>query len=248
MHISALVLDELALGALGPDAAAQADAHLEACAACRADRDTAQALREHFTREVLARTSPGKRRGWLAPRRARWAWLAVPVLAAAALALVYLRPAPAPPGLAPDLAIKGDATWQLFARRDQQTFAVHDGTVLVAGDRVRFVVIPDGARYLLVVSVDGAGAVSTYFPFGGTASASLEPGARLELPDSIVLDSAPGPERVFALFSDEPIAVAAVQDQLRTIAAGGARTIRETRTLDAKVRAQTSLVFEKAGP
>jgi len=235
MHLSAFALDALALGT----ETAGAREHLAACSRCRAEYDAAAELRAHFVAHVLPRGAPVRR------RRAWWPLLAIPALAA--IALIAVRPKPAAPP-AGDLAIKGDATWQVFANRDGQTFAVHDGTRLDAGDRIRFAVVPDGARYLLVASIDGAGAVSVYYPYGGTESAPLPPDARVELPGSIVLDAAPGPERLFAVFSDAPIASAGVAEQLRSIAAGGADAIRGMHTLDVPARTQASLVFEKESP
>lgn len=236
MHLSTFALDALALGT----ETAGARDHLVTCARCRGDYETAAALREHFVVNVLARTQP---------RRARvvWPWLAIPALAAAiGVVVVIARPRPV---TEPDLAIKGDATWQVFANRDGQTFAIHDGAQLEPRDRIRFAVTPDGARYLLVASIDGAGAVSIYFPYGGDASAPLDPGERVELPGSIVLDTAPGPERMFALFSDEPIEAAAVAEQLRAIGTDGADAIRQVHELAvANVHAQASLVFEKVVP
>ena len=236
-HLSAFTLDALALNALDEAAAARARAHLASCAQCRADDESAAALREHFTVHVLPRTAPVRRR-----RSWRWIWLAAPMLAAAAILLV-LRREPPPP----ELGIKGDATWQVFAHRAGKTFEVHDGAVLAAGDEIRFVVVPDRARFVLIVSVDGAGQASIYYPYNGAASAPID-GPRVELAGSIVLDAAPGPERLFALFSDEPIAAPAARDALRAIAMGGADAIRRTRQLPIPVRAQTTLLFEKGGP
>lgn len=244
-HLSALALDALALGTLDPAAEARARAHLASCARCRADSEAAAAERAHFSAYVMARTAP------VAPRR--WAlWLALPAVAAAVALLALALRDPAgerAPELAPELAIKGGPTWHVFANRDGRTFAVHDGTPLAAGDRIRFAVAPAGARYLLVASIDGAGAVTIYFPYGGSESAPLAAGVQVELPGSIVLDAAPGPERMFAVFSDEPIATAAIARQLRAIGNGGADAIRSTHSLAvARARAQTTVVFEKAPP
>jgi len=234
MHVSAFTLDQRFLGALDLAALAEVDAHLESCERCRRDRDAAAALRQHF----IARTLPVPR------RRPAWWWLAVPMVVAIAAIVLLVRPEPAPPAL----TIKGDATWQLFANRGGQTFAVQDGTPLAVGDRIRFVITPDGARYVLVVSIDGAGASTVYYPYGGAASAAVTAQGRIELPGSIVLDAAPGPECVFALFSDEPIEAATIEAQLHAIGDGGAQAIRAPHTLAAKVRSQTSLVFEKVAP
>jgi hypothetical protein len=234
-HLSSLTLDALALGRETPGARE----HLATCARCRGEFESAAGLRQHFISQILPRTRPRK-------ARPSWFVFAVPAFAAA-IAIVAVvsrhREAPAP---APDLAIKGDATWQVFANRDGQTFIVHDGAQLEPGDRIRFAVIPDGARYLLVASIDGAGTVSIYFPYGGSESAPLPAGDRSLLPGSIVLDAAPGPERMFAIFSDEPVAAEQVTDQLRAIGAGGADAIREPHALTVtNARAQASTLFEK---
>jgi hypothetical protein len=235
-HVSALMVDALALDALDHDTAARVRDHLARCARCSSDQKDAAELREQFARSVLPR---GLR---VRPPR-RWAWLAVPavVVAVAVLILALWRP----PERDDALAIKGEASWRVFANRDGQTFAVRDETELAPGDRIRFVVLPDGARYLLVVSVDGRGAVTIYYPYNGAHSASIE-GDRFELAGSIVLDDAPGPERIYAILSDHPVASAVVTAQLRQLAGGGATAIRAMRALPLPVRAQLSLVFEKA--
>ena len=232
-HVSALLLDTLALNALDRDTAERARAHLDSCSRCRADHEAAGELRNHFERRVLPRGLPVSR-----PHRRRW--LAVPAFALLVLAIAVWRwPGP------PDLGIKGDASWQVFAHRDGRTFAVRDGTELAAGDRIRFVVLPAGARHVLVASVDGGGAVTIYHPYNGERSAAIE-GDRVELAGSIVLDAAPGPERLYAVLSDEPLAAAAVKAQLTELAAAGAAAIRAARTLPVPARAQLTLVFEKA--
>ncbi|HZJ63423.1 MAG TPA: zf-HC2 domain-containing protein, partial [Kofleriaceae bacterium] len=153
-HVSALQLDALALDALDGDAAARVRAHLVSCAQCRSDQEAAAELRAQFSRSVLLRTLPVRR-----PRR--WLWLAVPALAALGVILA-LWPRQPP---VPEIAIKGDASWEVFANRDGRVFAVHDGSRLGAGDRIRFAIVPAGARYLLVASVDGGGAVTIYYPY-----------------------------------------------------------------------------------
>lgn len=233
-HVSALALDALALDALDEAEARAVRAHLASCSACRADQEAAAALRAEFATRVLPRGLPVRR-----PRR--WPWLVVPAIAAAVVVFA-LWPRAAP---VPDLAIKGGASWQVFAHRAGQTFPVHDGTELAAGDRIRFVVVPDRAAYLIIASVDGGGAVTIYHPYGGDHSAAIE-GDRIELADSIELDAAPGPERIYALLSDRPIAAGAVRSRLREVAAGGVAAIRGAHTLALPVRAELSLVFEKA--
>ena len=242
------MLDALPLRALDRDGQARVDAHLAGCTRCREELERAAELRRHFTAHVQPAGLPAR------PRR--WWWLMVPAVASVLLIVAigpWQQPAPsAPParldeaGLG-ELGIKGDASWLVFANRAGRVLPVHDGTELEAGDRIRFMVIPGAARYLMVASIDGRGAATIYFPYGGSQSAAID-GDRVEPEGSIVLDAAPGPERIFALLSDAPIAAETVRAQLREIARGGSGAIRGTVALALPVRAQASLVFEKAAP
>jgi len=116
--------------------------------------------------------------------------------------------------------------------------------------------VPAGARYLLVASVDGGGGVTIYYPYNGAQSAAIAAIAGgvgggagvIEPAGSIVLDAAPGPERVFAILSDVALPVELVTAQLRAVAASGADAIRATHTLALPACKQLSLVFEKAEP
>jgi hypothetical protein len=258
--LSALQLDELALRG-------GSDAHLASCARCQADADELAAVRAEFRPrpDAIVLRAPWR----------RWWWMVVPAAVAAALALVYLQPAglqpaglqpaglqpaglqPAglqPAGLrpatTPDLGVKGsEPTLRVFANHAGDVFSVHDGTRLVAGDRIRFVVEPAGMPYVLIASIDSTGAATVYYPYGGIASAAIPPAERSELPGSIILDAAPGPERVFAMFSDAPIASAAVLDQLRQVGTRGSSAIWTQQALQVdSVRAQQSIVFDKGAP
>jgi hypothetical protein len=63
-----------------------------------------------------------------------------------------------------------------------------------------------------------------------------------------VLDAAPGPERVFALLSREPLDAAQVKRELARVGAGGAAAIRGTRLLALSADEQPSVLFEKPAP
>lgn len=244
-HLSAMEIDGLASGHL--DVAGGA-AHVASCERCRADLDTAKAAMTQFTREVLPRTLPK-----LAPQRASWRkWLpaiVVPILAAAAL-LLWLghKAAPTPAPDNDDILVKGDTTFQVFAKRGASVIELRDGTKLRAGDAIRFIAEASTARYLLIGSVDGSGTASLYYPFGGPRSGAIGKTA-VELPGSIVLDAAQGPERLFALFSTEPLEGDAVTRALVDLGRQGGEAIRETRTLSLPgVTSQATLLFEKEAP
>jgi hypothetical protein len=253
-HPSSLTIDALAAGHLTSAEAAQARAHVETCARCSADVAAAEAACATFTREVLPRTIGNLRPPARAtPAGSRW-WrsfgpaLLVPALAAAVLLIwIVRRPDSVATHDDDDIRIKGALTFQVFANRGGEVIAVHDGARLAAGDSIRFVVGARGPAYLLVASIDGAGKATIYYPYGGTRSGPVgkQPS---ELPGSIVLDAAPGPERVFALVSAEPLEADVVIRAIAAIGARGAGAIRATRTLDVPASAQASVVFEKVTP
>jgi hypothetical protein len=244
-HLSSLALDALDLGQLRGDEEARARAHVETCERCRGDLEIARKAREQFQREVLPRTLPEvlrrQRRLRFGVRRSIWLILPVAVAAAAVL-LVWPREVPV--GI---LTKGGGPALHVYARREGRVFLVADGASLAPGDDFRFVVEPAGRRFLLIASVDGAGHAAIYHPYGGTASAPLVAAPRVELPGSIHLDASPGPERLYALLSDEPLDAAPVLERLRAIGKEGDAAIRAHRFLDGtRALAQVSLCFEKA--
>ncbi len=106
-----------------------------------------------------------------------------------------------------DLGLKGDARieFEVVAQRaNEGQFPVKDGTVLKPGDKIRFVVNPGGAKYVLIGSKDGAGNFTVYHPYGGEKSAGIDRGEH-ELPGAIELDEVAGKEKLIAVFSTEPL-------------------------------------------
>lgn len=249
-HLSAFTVDALLSGALSSADQVTAERHLDGCARCRDDVAAARALREKFTADVLPRTLPAVRAR--ARRSTKWiAVVAAGLAAAAAIALVlHFKAPPAKPDVPeePYLAIKGSAGMKIVAQHAGTQLEVVDGVKLAKGDAIRFVVDPNGLAYLLVASVDGDGQVTVYFPAGGKESGRVEDGHKVELPGSIVLDDARGPERVFALFSREPISAEPVAAALRAIGAGGRDAILRAGTLPVPAEAQRSIVFDKVAP
>ena len=246
-HVSAFGLDAAALGALPSDAARRT--HLASCSLCRTRADEAQALRSELPAELMTRTLAAVRR-----RRRRFAVvtsIVVPlVIAAAAVILLVAMPrngATTAPDTAPDLAIKGGPGLQVYALHDHRVFEISDGAVLAAGDEIRFAVTPGGARYVLIASVDGRGHATIYVPYDGERSVVVEPRGRTELPGSIVLDDAMGPERIFAVFSTSPILALDVWPALHQLAALGPNALSGSRRLDLRIPAtQASILFSKA--
>jgi len=244
-HVSTLALHRHALGALGVEERARIDQHLGTCDRCRALLDAEIGAQRRFTASTMPRHLEV-----LPPRRWPWPWLLAPVLlpALATALVLVLRPPERRDGR-PDLLIKGDLHLDAYASRGGRVLPVTPGAVLSPGDQIRFVVtgLPAGRPlHALVASVDGRGGVSVYFPFGGAASAPLQGPGPQALPGSVVLDDAPGPERVFALFSPEPFTVERARAALEALGRAGPEQIRAARALAGVTQDQRTLWFEKS--
>ncbi len=233
-HVSSFALDMLYLDALSAAERARVESHLSRCDRCRNEADAARDSREFCARNIVPRgMRPARRRSWR-----RWTFVGVPLLAAA-IVLLVLRPRP------PEFSAKGSPTFSTYLRHNGEVTRLHDGAATHEGDEIRFVAVSETLPYLLVCSIDGAGKASVYFPFDGSESGALALGSRVELPGSVILDEAPGPERVFALFSARPLPAADAVAALRAIGKDAA-AIRATQRLPVAADAQVTMVFEKS--
>lgn len=221
-HLSSETIDLLLLSALSADESNVAKSHLDGCSECKSRWQELNEDKQRFEQFVFARTLPkvearvaAERQGFF--ERFKLKFLIPAVGLATALAVV----ATTGPGTQTEddlyVGIKGQPTFEMFAqRRDGGSFAVAPGVTLQPSDRVRFVVNPAGARYLIVASHDGAGVFSVYHPFGAQVSQPVSDAkAKLELPGAVELDSTLGTERVVAVFSDEPLTASQVEAALK---------------------------------
>jgi hypothetical protein len=254
-HLSALDLDALLVRALSPEERARLEAHLAGCAACQAERKARDERGVAFARSVLPRGLDRLHARPQVPAR-RWLLGAAPA-AALAVALLWQGRGPA----RPSLGIKGPPTLRLVVQRDGAIFEIADGAPLRPRDAVRFVVSPppircgtcegpvEGPAYLLIASIDGSGHANVYFPFRGEESVRIDPTRPVEAPSdsSIMLDDAPGPERVFALWSAAPLSSERIRPLLEARGRDGPEAIRQIPTLDVPDTLQASLFFEKTG-
>jgi hypothetical protein len=214
-HLSSELLDLLMLSALSVAEAAAAKQHLETCTSCQRHWKELNDDKQHFEQFVFARTLP-KIEARLVRAPAAWferlkLWLVLPaagLVAAAVVALLVFAPRTSTDDQA-YVGLKGlqAPSFEIFALRDGGSpFEVRRGAKLLPNDRIRFVVNPGSAKYLLIASRDGAGAFTVYFPFDASQSAKLEPAAGvIELPRAVELDAVVGPEHVVAVFSDAPV-------------------------------------------
>lgn len=244
-HLSALQIDRLLGRAASGD-----EPHLAHCPDCSRMVDERRAVAAAFRANVLPRTLPVIRARIERRRRTGILGFGAGTLAVAAAA-VLLVPAVLHHGPTEDgalVAAKGGPTLRVVARRGESIFPVVPGAALQQGDRIRFVVEPAGYRYLLIASIDGAGKATVFHPWDGSRSAPLPQVARFEIPDSIELDSARGPERLFAIFSRTPVAAPGLKSQLRDIGTRGHAAIRAGIDLADPDQVQLSLLIEKVSP
>ncbi|MFZ5445064.1 MAG: hypothetical protein ACOZQL_34055 [Myxococcota bacterium] len=227
-HLSSETIDLLLLSALEAGEANAAKQHLDDCESCRARWRELNEDKQRFEQFVFARTLPKVEARVLAERQGFFAKfklkLVLPAFAVAAAAAGVVLVAGGPGTQTEDdayVGIKGGAahqpSFEVHAVRGQgSSFPVKDGVELQPNDRIRFVVNPAGAKFLMVASTDGAGVFSVYHPFGAIESQPVpELKTKVELPTAVELDGTLGSERLVAVFSEEPIKASEVEAALK---------------------------------
>lgn len=148
-------------------------------------------LEEEAERKEQAR-SGALRRPWLRSL--------IPILAAA-LAIIVI----APMGAKNTTRTKGGAFLipdvSYHVMRGDEVYAGDRMQTLRQGDRVQFTIDPAGHTGLVLLSIDGNAKLSVYYPVSGQTPLEVNPKRPQQLPQSIELDDAPGPE-VFVAFFD----------------------------------------------
>lgn len=235
-------LGDLVRGLLPPGEASVLASHVEACEPCaaRAAAIAAEvAAKTRGPQERLpppAATSVGGGRPWPSV-------LAIVAGVALVIAIVgrgrepEVIPAATPP--APPLRVHA------FARTGEEIREVRERAALRPGDRIRLAVDPPTNGYLYVVSLDGRGEVRPLVPPGGERSRPLRRADRGFLEDLLAVASSTEVERLFALFSERPLAL----DEVRRAAAAGlegARSLSGLSRLPLDATRQWTLLLERA--
>jgi hypothetical protein len=244
---------DLALEAhlLEPAASALAP-HLAGCAAC-ADRLAAMERQgEDFRRFVYPATVGRVEEAAARGRRPWWILAPAPVLAAAALAVVLLRPT----GPADDyLGVKGapgGLGLTVFTHGDSGARPLADGAHLPAHAAVRFRIRSARPCRLYLLSVDPGGQVSRLHPSfadAPQADAAELPAGEHDLPGGALLDGKAGPERFYAVCAGA-LAWPEVEELTRSAAGGGPEAVRRGAALEgaAAKLPQASVLLEKEAP
>jgi hypothetical protein len=215
--LSELALDDVVLSDHG-EAPAEAMAHLRTCPACQRRREERLAFVDQFDRLQAGPFWKEVRRRYEARRRNRRVLaIALPSLLAAACATVLLALPGAQSPAGSYLGAKGAASVEIHCRRAGRIFALGPEDSVQGGDELRFVPRPAlaTARFVQLASIDGTGRYTPFYPSERRAASLPLPPPGEPLGGSIRLDAAPGPERLFYVFSSVPLPALEVEQVAR---------------------------------
>jgi hypothetical protein len=260
-----LLVEQLALGELD---ASKAEAVRHALAG-----DDALARIEASNREILADYPPDKlaaairrraeQAGPAKPSRSVMPWLLAPTMLAAAL-LVWVivdesddetiavvtttTTATGDDGGGDTIRIKGGAEPHLVI--DRRTPAGHErigaGELVSQGDLLQVSYVPAGAKLGVIISLDGAGAVTLHHPNAEADPPTLAEGSEVPLAHSYELDDAPGFERfVFVTRDGTAPDVAEVMRAAKLLAGDPDRARTAPLQLPGEGWSQSSLLLRK---
>lgn len=97
-------------------------------------------------------------------------------------------------------AVRAPVDLSIHVAQGGQLYPYEPGSPVGAGDVLGFRVTPGAHRGVVLLSVDGTGMVSVFFPAEGVDPVPLTGPGAVELPGTVMLDGAPGPEVFVAVF------------------------------------------------
>ena len=224
--ISDFAFDAWRAGELDQELIEGYEAHLEHCERCQRRHDAIESEAELFLEKFplldLPRENESKRVVNLRGKHARWlGWtsgaLGVMVVAAAFLLLVRSRVPKEDGPLATDATVgvrtKGSSHIGFFVKHGENVRRGSDGQVVHPGDRLRFTLTSRNPRHVAILSLDGAGVASVYYPRGTTSE--LVAAIRDQPVDSSVeLDDTLGEEHIWGIFCDAPFELGPLKNDL----------------------------------
>jgi hypothetical protein len=192
------------------------DKHVEQCTSCQKRKATltkaAQDYLAHYPLPPVAVTAAvvplGKK--W----KARRALTTIAGgLAAAATLVLFVHLGNRGHSNDAETRVKGAAHLGFHLKRGQKVLVGEDEMVVHPGDQLRFTVTSVQPTHIAVLSRDGTGTVSEYYP-GNGQSRAFDAVRTRSLETSIELDSALGRETLFGVFCEQPFAVEPLRQAL----------------------------------
>jgi hypothetical protein len=221
-------------------------AHIKTCEACAAALAEIGSARQELlgdapevqsqiaARAIVARMAERRRRSWW---RLFLPLTLTPLAAGATLLIIVSQGVFSPPtshsslGKGGAVRSKGGLVIEAFCKRDDRIFPVKDGDDFVVGDRLRFAYTKDLPGILAVFGVDDSGRVFPYYRDDALAGINIPPGAEVMLPESVELDDHHGWERIFAVWTADPLGEDAIRNAVAAAMAGAQGDIRQAARL-----------------
>jgi len=104
---------------------------------------------------------------------------------------------------------KGKPALSLYVKHGEVVREGGPSEIVSPSDSINFAVSTDEPAFVAIISVDGAGKLSAYYPESPMAAA-IPAGHDQVLPRSVLLDDTLGVERVAGVFCGKPLAVAEI--------------------------------------
>lgn len=198
--ISDLTFDAWRAGELNAERTGTLEQHLALCERCRRRQESIADQASRFWAQAPEQRLPARAAAGKAVRRR---WLAPSALAFSALAatVVWLRLAPESRVDHEETRRKGPSHIVFHVQHEGSVKLGEDGERVFPGDRLRFSITTGKPAHVAILSLDGAGVATVYFPQGKTSRGfGMVSGQPLD--SSVLMDSTLGPERIWALFCD----------------------------------------------
>jgi hypothetical protein len=217
--ITDLMFDAWLAADLPANRATELETHVSGCARCARRRAVLLGERAAFLSVapvlkpavLVAPTVPVASPRWRAP-------VAVLLSAAAAVMLVFVGTRQG----GHETRAKGTERLGFFVKHGDSIRRGEPGEHVRPGDLLRFTYSTARMGYLTILSLDATGHADVYYPTGPTAQ-RIHPASDEPLPAAVELDSVLGPERIVALFCEQPIELEPVRSSLER---GAAATFR----------------------
>ena len=254
LKVPVLLVEQLALGELDPETAAEVRDRLAAEPGGFERLEQIEQSNDDILEQypAAAVVTDIRRRAERVPategRPRRWPfYVAIPSLATAAAAAVLLivfwddpggevRPGggEASPQQDEVILIKGDPWLKVYRKTSaggtgsqglEEGEQLAGGTAVRPGDVLQLKYKANDAVHGVVISIDGAGAVTLHFPETRDESTALDRGDARALPYSYELDDAPAFERFVFVTASSPIDVESVIDAAKVLGADSKRRL-----------------------
>jgi hypothetical protein len=203
--LSDFVIDGLIADELEAEEVVAARAHASACERCASQIARAETEQAAFAASApaLPGLAPGAPVARLGERRIPRLAKASAILAFAAALLLFVRWQKTG-SVDSGLRTKGHPRLGLVMKHGEAVRIAGPDELASPGDQLRFRYTSAVATYLAILSVDGAGHASIYYPTEAE-TAHVEAGTDVLLEAAIQLDDAPGTETIYALFCGTPV-------------------------------------------